>query len=210
MSFSQQDFVQNLNNVSRETELSTDALEKLELYKSELIKWQKKINLVSNSTIKDIWQRHFLDSAQLFPLMAGIDGIKLDIGSGAGFPALVLAIMGVDGYQLIESDIRKTIFLKEIARKCELDVIIHAKRIEMAEVKNVKLITARALADLNKLFEYSEPFLNSDTICLFQKGQNGEQEVIDAKKNWSFDLEEFKSISDDNAYIYKCSNLVKL
>jgi 16S rRNA (guanine527-N7)-methyltransferase len=134
-------------NVSRET------YDKLRIYEKTLIKWQGSINLISKSTINDIWVRHFLDSAQLYPFISKIKGNIFDFGSGAGFPGLILAIMGHKNITLVESDQKKCTFLREVARLSETDVSILHSRIENLEFRRVDLIMSRALAPLSKLIE---------------------------------------------------------
>ena len=139
-------------NVSRET------YEKLVIFYKTLIKWQKSINLISKSSIENIWVRHILDSAQLYRYTEKIDGNILDFGSGAGFPGLILAMMGHKNIHLVESDQKKCTFLREVAMLSETEVTIHNNRIENLKFFDVELITARALAQLNKLINYAEAF----------------------------------------------------
>ena len=139
-------------NVSRET------YKKFIIFYETLIKWQKSINLISKSSIENIWVRHFLDSAQLYTYTKKFNGNILDFGSGAGFPGLILAMMGHKNIHLVESDQKKCTFLREVAMLSETDVIIHNNRIEKLEFFYVDLITARALAPLNKLIDYAEAF----------------------------------------------------
>ena len=121
---------QKATNVSRET------LDRLQLYAALLVKWQKSINLVSNSTLDDLWRRHFLDSAQLASIITGNTGeqpLCVDMGAGGGFPGLVLAAMGVGDWTLIESDTRKCVFLNEVVRQCEISATIRNQRVEGIE-----------------------------------------------------------------------------
>src|SRR5581483_3005998 len=153
-------------NVSRET------ISALETYAALLVKWQKAINLVSGATLGDLWRRHFLDSAQLLALLNAPDigdGAITDLGSGAGFPGLVLAILSGRPAHLIESDQRKAAFLGEAARAtgCAGRVQIHAKRIERLEPWRAGTLTARALAELGPLLDWAAPFIGPETVCLF-------------------------------------------
>src|SRR6185369_225024 len=152
-------------NVSRET------ISALETYAGLLRKWQKAINLVSGATLDDVWRRHFLDSAQLLPLIPEGDGHITDLGSGAGFPGLVLALLSGRPTHLVESDQRKAAFLGEVARAtgCAGRVQIHAARVEALKPWGAAVITARALADLTQLLDWASPFVTSDTICIFPK-----------------------------------------
>jgi len=203
--FSAHDFLA-ATNVSRET------FEKLEIYAAHLVKWQKAINLVSKKTLDDLWSRHFLDSAQLYEQVNRIlskDSSLVDLGSGAGFPALVLAIMGVKNIHLIESDRRKCLFLKEVARLCDVSVTVHDKRIEECQIENIGLITARALSSLDQLFVYGEKLTEgqNNVPYLFLKGAQAAEEVKQAKENWAFNCEETPSQTDENARILYCSEV---
>ena len=184
-------------NVSRET------YEKLCLFHETLIKWQNSINLISNSSIKNIWERHFLDSAQLYTFIRGVDGNIMDFGSGAGFPGMVLGIMGKKNIHLVESDYKKCVFLKEIAMLTETDITIHNCKIEDLGFINVDLITSRALASLTKLITYVEIFINKSLEkkiiypkLLFLKGKSHYTEVLEARKNKKICLKEYPSITD--------------
>ena len=137
----------SIQYVSRET------YDKFKIYYETLIKWQKSINLISNTTLDSIWHRHILDSAQLYKYTQNMKGNILDFGSGAGFPGLVLAMMGNDNINAVESDEKKCIFLKEVARLSDTKIKIHNSRIEKLKFLNPELITARALAPLIKLID---------------------------------------------------------
>ena len=110
--------------------VSRETYEKLCAFEEILIKWQNSINLISRSTIKSIWSRHFLDSAQLYSFVRNVEGNIIDFGTGAGFPGMVLAIMGKKNIHLVESDHKKCVFLKEIAMLTETDITVHNCRIE--------------------------------------------------------------------------------
>jgi len=169
---------QDITNVSRET------LDRLTTYWTLLEKWQAKINLVGPSTLSDPWRRHMLDSAQLAPLVPSGARHLVDMGSGAGFPGLVLAIMGVaEDITLIDSDHRKAVFLREAARITETRLTVLATRLEHAEVDSADVITSRALAPLDRLVQYSQRFAASDCVCLFLKGQDVEKELTKLPKN---------------------------
>ena len=176
-SYGPESFIQD-TNVSRET------LEKLTIYADTLKKWNKKVNLVSRSTISDLWHRHFLDSAQLFPLIPRNSQTLVDLGSGAGFPGLVLAAMGQLEVHLIESDRRKSEFLREVARTANISAHIHNTRIETLEPIPADIVTARALAPLSDLLEWSLPFLHPESTCFFLKGRNVEDELTSIHNIW--------------------------
>jgi len=136
-----------LSRVSRETR------ERLNTYAELLRKWQRSINLVGPKTLDDLWNRHFVDSAQLLPLIPPTARVLVDFGSGAGFPGLVLAILGMAEVHLIESDQRKATFLREVARATGTPVTVHAKRIEQVTPFPADIVSARALAPLGDLLD---------------------------------------------------------
>ncbi len=188
--------------------VSRETYEKLCVFHKILIKWQNTINLISKSTVKSIWERHFLDSAQLYTFVKGIEGHIIDFGSGAGFPGMVLAIMGKQDIHLVESDHKKCVFLKEIAMLTETDITIHNCRIEDLSFINVDLITCRALAPLSKLIDYVEIFLNKSLgenkkfpKMLFLKGKSYYSEVLEVSKNKIISFEEYPSITDRHGKI---------
>jgi len=185
---------------------------KLKIYDDLLHKWQKKINLVGPQTLSDSVSRHFEDSLQLIPYLEGVHSIA-DLGTGAGFPGLVLAIED-NNYDvtLIESDQKKCSFLRTVSRETSTNVTILNDRIEKLEInKKYDLVTARALADLNLLFKYAEPFLmqNSDVKYLFLKGRNYQQEIDNLKQNWMFDCVIKPSKINTESVILIFSNIEK-
>jgi 16S rRNA (guanine527-N7)-methyltransferase len=169
---------QKLTPVSRET------LTNLKIYANLLKKWQAKINLVGSATIDELWTRHMLDSAQLYSLLKPDVKTLVDLGSGAGFPGLVLAIMGVPDVHLVESDIRKSTFLREVARQTKINITIHNKRIEDVKPFPADVVTARALANLKNLLGYAERFHSPNMECLFLKGKMYKEELEEAKYVW--------------------------
>jgi len=194
MSYTAEDFQKELN-VSRET------MEKLKQYDELLQKWQKKINLVGPATMPDRWRRHFLDSAQLLPLIPEGAKIHVDMGSGAGFPGLVLAIMTGMEVHLIESDLRKCLFMREVIRVTGANVTVHNKRIEKVDDIKTDVISARALASLSKLLDYANPFLKEDTICIFPKGKRFEEELTELKYVWYIKEHRVTSVTDDEGVV---------
>jgi 16S rRNA (guanine527-N7)-methyltransferase len=189
--------------------VSRETLEKLNIYERLLKQWQGTINLVAPSTLDDIWHRHFADSAQLWPLAKGKSGLWLDLGSGAGFPGLILAILaanaGESRHTLIESDSRKAAFLRQVARETGTLVDILCTRIENAEthakVKDVNVMTARALAPLPRLAELVAPYFGPSTTGLFLKGREVSAEIGEAAQNWQFDYDLQPSLTDDAARV---------
>ena len=207
MAFGQTEFASGLKalgiNVSRET------LQRLETYAALLAKWQAKINLVGPATLPDLWRRHFLDSAQLLPLLPAAGGTLVDLGSGAGFPGLVLAIMTGWRVHLVDSDQRKCAFLRQVALDCgALDrVTIHAKRIEQVTGMAADVVTARACAPLGELLELAEPFIGEKGTGLFLKGAQAEEELTQAQRHWTMRLDRRESISDPAGVILIVRNL---
>lgn len=191
-----------LFDVSRET------LEKLKQYEDLLIKWNQRINLVSPATIPNIWHRHLADSAQLWAHIPQGATSFLDVGSGAGFPALVLAIIA-DGkkspikFTLVESDQRKCAFLLNVAHGLKLDVKIVSERIERLPIQEFDVISARALASLTELLQMAAPFCHESTICLFPKGNRYESELTDARKTWHIEEQQIHSVTDPESVILR-------
>jgi 16S rRNA (guanine527-N7)-methyltransferase len=184
-----------LTGVSRET------LARLQAYAALLIQWSARINLVASSTLADPWRRHFLDSAQLYPLVpAGAQNL-IDLGSGAGFPGLVLAIMGINGVELVESDVRKCAFLREAARVAGAAVTIRNARIEAVPAHPATVVTARGVASLDRLLSYSQRFIGNETVCLFAKGEQAGHEVAVAQQVWDFDVTSYPSRTDPRGVI---------
>lgn len=182
---------QTLTGVSRET------IDRLSLYAALLNKWQTRINLVGAATLADLWRRHMLDSAQLYPLLPEGTRTVLDIGSGAGFPGLVLAVLGVPDVHLVESDTRKCAFLREAARVAGVSVTLHNTRLESLTPWSVEVVTARAFAPLPKLLWLARHFLqNVGVQGLFLKGESVEQELTEARKQWTLETECIQSRSD--------------
>ena len=199
----------DLITVSRETE------QKLVKYGEVLTKWNAKINLVSPKTIPDLWQRHLLDSAQIIKFISP-KALKIaDLGTGAGFPAMVLAIIKNDfnlnfETYLVESDTKKCAFLQEVARICEVkNVKIINQRIEAAAPIEADLITARALTNLDDLFNYGYRHITKCGEFMFLKTQNVDNELIEAQKKWSFDYKLESSISDNAGLIIIIKNIEK-
>ena len=190
-----------LAGVSRETR------ERLNIYADLLRKWQRSINLVGPRTIDDLWNRHFTDSAQLLPLIPSSARVLVDFGSGAGFPGLVLAILGVAEVHLIESDQRKATFLREVARATGTPISVHAKRIEQVAPFPADIVSARALAPLGDLLGFAAPFLRPDSLCLFPKGQMVEDELSAASKTWNMTVDRIQSVTDSSATILRISRV---
>jgi 16S rRNA (guanine527-N7)-methyltransferase len=194
-------------------DVSRETFEKLEIYHALLLKWQKAINLVSPKTLDDSWNRHFIDSMQILNFVADDAKIIADIGSGGGFPGMLIAISRPDIFvNLIESDERKCHFLRTVSRETSSPVQAYDVRIEKSyDVCVPDIVTARALANLSDLLGLVLPWVekNPKLECLFMKGQNAENEIQDAQECYEFDCECYDSVTDSDAKILKISNIKK-
>ncbi|WP_342069421.1 16S rRNA (guanine(527)-N(7))-methyltransferase RsmG [Yoonia algicola] len=187
-------------NVSRET------MTELEAFAALVAKWTSKINLIARGTVDTIWDRHIVDSVQLYKFAPKTYEKWVDIGSGGGFPGIVMAILAKEmnpqaQFVLIESDQRKATFLRTAARELGLSVEVFARRIEEVPAQNADVVSARALTALSGLLPLTKQHLKSEGLGLFHKGRQSAQEVAEARKNWSFELEDFASITDPDARI---------
>lgn len=186
----------------------------LKIYKDLLIKWQRAVNLVSRGTLKNIWIRHMEDSLQIIPFLKG--RTVLDIGSGGGFPGMVLAIVsneieflkqfGINenfNVTCVDSDQRKMTFLSEVARQTSTKVEIISDRIENVE-GNFDTVTARGFAELKVLIGFAKKYSN---YGVFLKGKKVEQEIKDASKIFRFDYKIFNSVTDESGRIVVVYNI---
>ncbi len=209
--------------------VSRETIARLEAYAALLTRWQKTINLVAPGTLGEIWHRHFADSAQLWQLGCARVGEPstvhhsgdqlpdhwVDLGSGAGFPGLVLAIMAAETggtrHTLVESDSRKASFLREVARECGVAVDILCTRIEshetLAKVNTATCVTARALAPMPRLAGLVAPYFASSTRGLFLKGRDVAAELEEAARTWDFSYELVPSLTESAARIVVLSAL---
>lgn len=183
--------------------LSDGQRKALEAYADLLEKWQARINLVAPATLPDLWSRHFLDSAQLLSHMKDLPGPVLDFGSGAGFPGLVLSILGRADITMVESDRRKIAFLQEVARVTGVKPTLEACRIESLRPIRAGIITARALAPIEKLLRYAEPYADQQTVFLFLKGERADAELTTARNTWKMAVTKAPSISDSRGVVLK-------
>ena len=193
-------------NVSRET------LERLEAYRALLERWNARINLVARSTLQGFWTRHVLDSIQLLDLAPGDAHTWCDLGSGAGFPGLAVALLAREerpdlSVTLIESDQRKCTFLRTVARETETKVNILANRIETAPPQESCVLSARALAPLPELLQMTARHIAQHGIALFPKGANHDAERREALEIWRFHCETHPSKTDPDAVIFQVSEL---
>ncbi|MEW6258177.1 MAG: 16S rRNA (guanine(527)-N(7))-methyltransferase RsmG [Pseudomonadota bacterium] len=188
--------------------VSRETLDRLDLLADILTHWQKTINLVAPATLPDLWTRHIDDSLQLLDHVPPTPLTWTDLGSGAGFPGLVVAAVLAerDGAQvhLVESDTRKAAFLREAARRAHLPVRVHPQRIEQAAPQlaaGCDVVSARALAPLPKLLDLAAPFLAAGALGIFPKGKDAQGELTAARKGWTLDAELRPSRSDPEARI---------
>ncbi len=186
--------------------ISRPALARLQAYADLLVEWRRAVSLVGRRSLADLWRRHMLDSAQLLALAPGAR-TWVDLGSGAGFPGLVLAVLGAPEVHLIESDGRKCAFLREAARVTGTAVEIHHARIEALEPWPADVVVARACAPLPRLLAYAQPFLTVGSECLFLKGQDIDKELTIATKYWIMAYECLPSVSDPAGRILRVTKL---
>ena len=191
-----------------------ETIHRLSRYADLLAHWQKTTNLVATSTLPGLWGRHFADSAQLLTLAKNAR-LWLDLGSGAGFPGLVVAILSAGRpdfrMHLVESSRKKCAFLAEVARATAAPVEIHAMRIEdLAESAHrlePDVVSARALAPLPRLFELASPFFGPDTRGLFLKGREAEAEIAEARREWDFTAHLHPSLTSPESHIVEVTAL---
>ena len=188
-------------DVSRETEA------RLHAFATLVQKWNPTINLVARTDLEHLWQRHIVDSLQIAPLITATASHVIDIGSGGGFPGIVLAIATGLPFDLVESDARKCAFLREAARTVRVTATIHSTRIEQITLPPAPIVTARALAPLARLIPQARHLLNPTGYFLFPKGRNAETELTEASREWQMKVERFASNTDPAATILKLSEV---
>ena len=201
------EFIKSLN-VSRET------LKGFYEYKTLLSKWNEKINLVSKNTLVDIWERHFLDSGQIIKHVEASGKRWVDVGSGAGFPGLVVALLLRDreidcNLVLVEKNPKKGFFLNEVIRKLNLNVEVVSDNIYTLEPLNADILTARAFSELNNLIEISFRHRKKEGLCLFLKGENYRFELDKTLNYWFFDYDVVDSLSSSSGKIIRVKKIFK-
>jgi 16S rRNA (guanine527-N7)-methyltransferase len=192
------------DNVSRETQAA------LERFVDLLTRWNRTINLISRREEPFLWERHIADSLQLAALMRPPPARAIDLGSGAGFPGLILALATGVPFELIEADQRRAAFLREAARVTAAPAQVHAVRIESAGLAPAELITARALAPLPKLLRLAAPLLAPAGACLFLKGPQVQAELTDAASEWQMQADRIASRVNPHACILRISSLSRV
>jgi len=187
-------------------------MDDVEAFRLMLIQANDRMNLVGDSTLGDFWRRHFVDSAQLL-LFAPEARIWADLGSGAGLPGLILAILMKDRpgtkVHLVESMLKRCRFLATVAEALALPVEIHNARAEGLKLK-AEIVTARACAPLTKLLGFAEPYLSRGAKGLFLKGGEVDTEIVEARRNWRFDAEAFTSLSDPRGRLLSITELSRV
>jgi 16S rRNA (guanine527-N7)-methyltransferase len=186
-----------------------DASPALRAYADLLLRWNASLNLIGRADARQIWTRHIADSLQLGRICE-LPPCGIDLGSGAGFPGLVLAIAYGIHVDLIEQDQRKAAFLREAVRVTGAPAAVHATDIAHAEVSPAPLVTARALAPLAKLLDFAERLLTPDGMCLFLKGQSVEQELPEAQQRWRMQVQRFPSATDSAGVILRITGLARV
>lgn len=195
-------------------DVSRETLERLHVYERLLLQWSPRINLVSSSTIKAVWERHFVDSAQLWSLAPSDWRHWVDLGSGAGFPGLVIAVLAYElnspgRVTLVESDQRKATFLRTVARETGLSVTVLARRIEDVAPIGSDVLSARALAPLPKLLAFASRHC-PDGTCLFPKGAGFREELSRALETWAFHCDKIESRTDPAAIILRIGTIARV
>jgi 16S rRNA (guanine527-N7)-methyltransferase len=194
-------------------DVSRETIERLQTMCEMVEKWNKTINLVSPTTVAELWDRHIMDSAQLFAFLPRNALHWVDVGSGGGFPGLVVSAYFRDHapqtrMTLIESDQRKAVFLREASRAMGLETTVLTSRVETAEAQQADVISARALAPLSRLLSLAKYHLRLDGLAIFPKGESAEKEIADAQSTgWNFDLARHKSVTDPAGVILTLRNI---
>ncbi len=201
------DFMKSFN-VSRET------INSFYEYENLLCKWNKKINLVSKKTLAEIWGRHFLDSAQIINHVDASEKRWVDVGAGAGFPGLVVALLlrerKIDcEVVLVEKNAKKAFFLNEVIRKLNLSVKVVNKSIDCVEPLNADILTARAFSELKELIELAHRHRKERGVCLFLKGENYRSELDKTRNYWFFDYDIVDSLSNSYGKIIRVKEIIK-
>lgn len=194
------------DSVLADLDVSRETVERLEHFGTLVRKWSRRINLISPADLPDLWTRHILDSAQLARFAPDTRASWVDIGSGGGFPGLVLAILfqerrpGV-ALTMVESDGRKAAFLHHAANELGVTVRVITQRLESLDPLGADVLSARALAPLPTLLSHAERHLAPDGIAIFPKGRTWAGELVEARRNWQFELAIHESLTDDQARI---------
>lgn len=187
-------------------DVSRETLDALRIFQNLVEKWNPAINLISKADVSDLWDRHIVDSAQVFAQLPPMARRWCDLGSGGGFPALVVAIISKEKAPdlevvLIEADKRKSVFLREVVRVLGLRARVEAHRIDEVEPQLADVVSARALASVSVLCQFAESHLKQNGIAVFLKGVTASAEIDEARRSWNFDLATVPSVTDSGASI---------
>jgi len=198
-----------------EVDVSRETLDRLKTFESLVVTWSPKINLVSKSSLTDLWERHIVDSAQIYAISPEKYDIWTDIGSGGGFPGIVCAIVAAEkhpsaSFSLIESDQRKSTFLRTAIRELGLSATVITDRIEAVQPQNADVVSARALTSLSGIFPYILRHLKPEGVALLHKGKTVRQEIVQAEATWSFDLVSHPSITNPDARLLQIKRISSL
>jgi 16S rRNA (guanine527-N7)-methyltransferase len=195
---------------SASNEVSRETLAGIDQFTALLLRWNRTVNLISSRDEPFLLERHIDDSLQLVPLMPLPLDRATDLGSGAGFPGLLLARATGVPFDLIEADQRKAAFLREAARVIGAPAKIHAVRIEHASIMPARLVTARALAPLSKLLDLAFPLLAPEGQCLFMKGSSADAELTHAVTQWHMRVDRIPSRTAPTACILRISDISRV
>jgi 16S rRNA (guanine527-N7)-methyltransferase len=193
-------------------DVSRETLERLDIYADLLRKWNPSINLVAKSTLGQLWERHFFDSAQILEVSELREGRWVDLGTGGGFPGLIVAILAANeragiSVTCIESDLRKAVFLQTVIRELGIEATVLSDRIEDIPPLSADVVSARALAPLPQLLGYAERHLAENGKAIFLKGAKVAREMKEALETWSFELDTYPSKTDPEASILKIGDI---
>jgi len=199
------------DDFAKAADVSRETLARLKAYVGLLTEWNARHNLVSKNSLEDVWQRHVWDSAQLMRFVSKSTNNLVDLGSGAGFPGLVLAAMLRErpGFRtvLYESIAKKCRFLEAAADRMQIAVEVRNARMEEARPEVFDLVTARACAPLTKLLGYARPFQGPHTTNLLLKGQNVEAELTEARTSWKLNAVRHESLTDPSGAILEIRDI---
>ena len=198
-----------------ELDVSRETLDALKYFEDLVVLWNPAINLISNSSVSDLWSRHIVDSAQLFLFTLPDEGLWLDVGSGGGFPGIVVSIIARElapslRVALVESDKRKCVFLRTVVRELGLSVKVINDRIENVKLDDVVYLSARALRNLNSLLFIVENNVSRETVCVFPKGRSYKKELVESQKNWKFDLNLIDSNTSEDSKVIVLKGLERV
>jgi len=199
----------NKEEVIKNYNLQKEEIKKIDIYIRELKKHNATTNLVGASTLLNPWERHICDSLQIMSVIKNKNKTILDMGTGAGLPGVVLSIIGYNHVTMVDSKIKKTNFVEHALKLLNLKGAVVNSRLENLKKQNFDYITSRALSSLNNLFNYSLLFSNKNTTLVFLKGRNVNNEIIEAKKNFSFDFKIFKSKTSGDGNLITINKLKK-